>query len=477
MNRVSFLAIALLVTSAYGCGEGTAGEDAEGPVVTYFENGSLILGDGSDPIEDAAILVDDGVIMAIGPRDSVEHPSGAIRYDMSEHTAVPFLVNLHGHVGYQRNTNFGSHNYSPESARTDLDRYVYYGVGAVAVLGTDFDDTAIQIRSDQQTGQNNSARILTAGRGITARGGFPSTREDMADVPIQVGTEDEARAAVRELAAQGVDFVKIWLDDNRHVTGELFQGGRRVNQYGSDPKLTPALYGAIIDEAHLNNIRVVAHMRSLADAKGLVGAGIDGLVHSVRDRAVDTEFVDAMTANDVFYVPTLIGHQVEFSYGDEPAWLSETFLRESVSGAVIARLRNSTVVAAFRNSLNDATRRQEFETAMENLKTLFDAGVRIGLGTDSGGVDKFPGFFEHLELELMVEAGLTPVEAIQIGVEGSAAILGIDAMGVLEVGKRGNFVIVPGRPTDDISATRNIAEVIVDGERLDRSTMMVNFTN
>ena len=477
MNRVSILAIVLLVMSGCGPGEGAAGEDAEGPVVTYFENGRVILGDGSDPIEDAAILVDDGVILAVGPKDPVEHPAGADRYDMSEHTAVPFLVNLHGHVGYQRNTNFGSQNYSPESARTDLDRYLYYGVGAVAVLGTDLGVTAVQIRSEQQAGQNNSALIFTAGRGITARDGFPSTRNDMADVPIQVGSEDEARQAVRDLATLGVDFVKIWVDDNRQVVRQVFRGGRQVADFGSDPKLSSALYGAIIDEAHLNNIRVVAHVRNLADSKGLVAAGIDGIVNSVRDRAVDMDFIDAMIANDVFYVPTLIGHHVDFVYGDEPAWLGESYLRESVSGAVISRLRGARVVQGFLNSLNDTARRQEFDTAMVNFKSLYDAGVTIGLGTDSGAIDRFPGFFEHLEMELMVEAGLTPLEAIRIGAQGSAAILGIEEMGTLEVGKRGNFVIVPDRPDEDISASRSIAEVFREGERVDRSTMMVNFTN
>jgi imidazolonepropionase-like amidohydrolase len=378
-----------------------------------------------------------------------------------------------------RGTSFGSQNYSPESVQTDLQRYMYYGVGAVAVLGTDIGDAAFDIRSQQQAGGlPATARVFTAGRGITARNGFPSSRSDMADVPIQVGTEDEARQAVRDLAAQNVDFVKIWVDDNRQVSGQMFSGGRLVSTFASDPKLSPALYGAVIDEAHQNNIRVVAHVRNLADGKGLIAAGVDGLVHSIRDRAVDQAFIDAMLENDVFYTPTLAGHEAEFIYSDEPEWLSESFLRESVSGAVISRLRSPAVVAGFRDNLNGDLRRQEFETAMDNFKTLYDAGVRIGMGSDSGAADKFPGFTDHHELELMVAAGLTPMQAIEVGAMNSAAILGVDdEIGTLEIGKRGNFTIVPGDPTVDIRATRNIAGVFVDGVQLDRSSMMVNFTN
>jgi imidazolonepropionase-like amidohydrolase len=467
----------VLILSACGPGGGSGDDEDSGPVVAYFENGSVILGDGSEPIDDIAIVVIDGIITDMGPRDQVVRPPGAEDFNLSEHTVLPFMVNVHGHVGYQERTNFGSQNYTAESVATDLGRYIYYGVGAVAVMGTDLGDTAIQIRDQQQAGTQSAARILTAGRGITANRGFPSRRTGLEDVPIQVGSEAEARAAVQELAAQGVDFVKLWVDANSQVTGQVFRFGQMEDQIGSDPKLSQAAYTAAIDEAHMNNIRVVAHMRTLADAKALVAAGVDGLIHSIRDRAVDSELIDAMIANDVFFVPTLAAHEREFVYGDEPEWIADRSLRESVSGAVISRLRSPAIVAGFRDNLNAGARRQEFEIAMENFKIMFDAGVRIGLGSDSGAADTFPGFWEHHELEMMVRAGLTPVEAIQIATEASAQILGIEDMGALQVGNRGNFYIVPGKPGDEITDSRSIAEVFVNGERLERSSMAVSFTN
>ncbi len=476
MNRVSLLAAALLLLGACSAPAETESTEPDS-VVTFFEGGRAILGNGSEVIEDVAFIVNEGIITAIGPVAEVEHPPGAERFDLSDHTAVPFLHNMHGHVGYlDRFGEMDEAQYTRDNILVDLDRYLYYGVGSVAVLGSDRDDTTLQIRNELGSGALDTAQVLTAGRGITARNGFPLRIDPLSDVPYQVGNEDEARGAVQELVAQGVDFVKIWLDDDRRVSGQIFRFGQLTNQYSTVTKLSPALYGAIIDEAHQSNVRVVAHVRYLADAKGLVDAGVDGLVHSIRDRAVDNALIDAMLENGTFYVPTLTGHESTFIYADEPAWLREGSLRESVSGAIIGRLSSRGIVGTMQQDPNLPIWRQEFETALENFKALYDAGVSVGLGTDSGGTYRFPGFFEHRELELMVQAGLTPLQAITVGTQDSARILGLENTGTLEVGMRGDFIIVPDDPLGEISATRNIAEVFRGGIQMERSTMMSTFT-
>ncbi len=475
MKFLSVLA-AMLALSVAGCGNGesTSPED-EGPLVTYFENGHLLVGDGSDIIRDAALVVNDGVITALGPRAEVEHPAGANRYDLSEHTMIPFLTNVHAHAGYSRGTSFGTQNYTVENTQIDLDRYLYYGVGAIALMGTDINGVGGEIQAMNAASETPHVIIRTAGRGITSRGGFPTTVSGLEDMPYEVGTEAEARAAVQELSMMNVDFVKIWVDDNRRATGTIFRFGRQETNYGTDPKLSEALYRAIIDEASQAGIPVVAHVKTLADAKILVAAGVSGLIHSIRDRAVDQALIDSMLENDVFFTPTLARHQIEFVYGDEPEWIRESALRESAPGVMLSRLTSAALVRDYANNLNAADRRREFATAMANFKTLYDAGVRIGLGDDAGANNTFPGFFEHLELELMVEAGLTPLESLKLGIQNSAEILGVDELGPFAVGKLGNFTIVPGDPTADIRQTRNIAEVFYRGERVDRSTMMVNF--
>jgi imidazolonepropionase-like amidohydrolase len=278
------------------------------------------------------------------------------------------------------------------------------------------------------------------------------------------------------LVAQNVDFIKIWVDDNRRIVGQAFRFGQRSNHSDSSRKLPEEIYTAIIDEAHMSDTRVVAHVRYLGDAKSLVAAGIDALVHSIRDSAVDNALIQAMLANDVYYLPTLANHQAQFVYADEPAWLREPTLRETVDQVVISTLSGANYVAAKRSDLNLADYRRAFDVAMQNVKALYDAGVRIGLGTDSGGeYYRLTGVFEHVELELLNQAGIPAADVIRIATADSAAILGVGDAGTLEPGKRGDFLVVLGNPYEDISATRNIAEVFMGGEKLDRATMSARF--
>ena len=474
MNRVALLVSFLLILSA--CGPPPEnGSNGDEPLVTYFENGHAIGPDG-ELIEDVAIIVDEGIIRAIGPRAEVEHPPGADRFDLSNHTVFPFMHNMHGHAGFTIGSNRDMANYSRETVVDDLDRYLYYGVGSVALLGSDVGDLAFQIRGEQRSGEMGGTRLYTAGQGITGRGGFPSTLDGLEELPIQVNSEDEARQAVRDLAAKQVDFVKVWVDDNRQVTGQIYRGGRLADQVSTTPKLRPEFYSAIIDEAHQNNIRVVAHVVYLADAKRLVDAGIDGLVHSIRDRDVDDTLIQAMVENDVFYVPTLSDHLTEFAYADEPEWLGERALRETVPGSTIGRISSPGFVGTAQQDLNLNARRRQFDTAMRNLKTLADAGVTIGFGTDSGTLYRFNGFFEHLELELMVQAGLTPQQAIVAATVTAAEILGYEGSGGLAAGKQGDFILVPGNPLENIADSRDIAEVYSFGRRVERAAMMTRLS-
>jgi imidazolonepropionase-like amidohydrolase len=445
-------------------------------LVTYFEHGRVLVGDGT-VIEDAAFVVEDGIITAIGPASEVDHPAGSDRFDLANHTVMPFLHNLHGHVGYGGGAIFSASLYSRESILEDLNRYLYYGVGSVTVLGSDTGDTAFEIRDDQKAGTAGGARIFTAGRGITGRGGWPTSIPALADAPIQVNSEEEARQAVRDMAAKQVDFIKVWVDDNRTVTGQIYRAGRLTDQYSTIPKLRSEYYEAVIDEAHQNNIRVVAHVLYLNDAKSLVAAGVDGLVHSIRDRNVDQALIDAMLENEVFYVPTLTGHESAFIYGDEPDWVGEQAMRETVSAGSSARLTSPRTVGLAKQDPNAGLARRQYATALLNLKTLFDAGVTIAMGTDSGAMNRFPGYFEHRELKLMVDAGLTPEQVIRAATQTSAKLLGIEeTTGTLAAGRLADFVLMPSDPNDDILNTRDIAEVFQGGRQVDRSAIILSFS-
>jgi imidazolonepropionase-like amidohydrolase len=409
-------------------------------------------------------------LRVVGAEDHILQVSVRLAVDEAVERVDVFLVVL-------AVVDFSAANYSRETVLEDLERYAYWGVGTVASLGLDTGEVAFQIRDEQQTGPLARARLMTAGRGITVTTGFPAEGVPaVAGVPYEVANAEEGRAAVRELVAQNVDFIKIWVDDNRRIVGQAFRFGQRSNNYDSSRKLPEEIYTAIIDEAHMSDTRVVAHVRYLGDAKSLVAAGIDALVHSIRDSAVDNALIQAMLANDVYYLPTLANHQAQFVYADEPAWLREPTLRETVDQVVISTLSGANYVAAKRSDLNLADYRRAFDVAMQNVKALYDAGVRIGLGTDSGGeYYRLTGVFEHVELELLNQAGIPAADVIRIATADSAAILGVGDAGTLEPGKRGDFLVVLGNPYEDISATRNIAEVFMGGEKLDRATMSARF--
>lgn len=414
---------------------------------TYFHGMTLISGDGSAAIEDGAMVVDGESIVALGTSETVEAPEGAETVDLTGQTVMPLLHSVHVHLGYLTDEGMAAENYSRESILDDLETYTHYGIGSVLSLGSDPGETVFEIRADQRAGEIGGTRLFTVGRGITSVGGWPTTIDAISEAPQQVATEEEARAAVQAMADKDVDAIKVWVDD---AGGNL-------------PKISPELFGAAIDEASEHGLKVLAHVFYLEDAKALVRAGVAGLAHSIRDQEVDDELVDLMLENEVFYAPTLVAHQATIAYADQEDWIGEPSMRETVPAAVIDELTSEEYVEGLQSSANLEAQREQYQTALANVKTLSDAGVTIALGTDSGTTTRFPGYFEHRELELMVDAGMTPQEAITAGTSHSADVVGLE--GALSVGAVADFMVLGSNPLDDIANTRNIEAVYFAGER------------
>ena len=261
----------------------------------------------------------------------------------------------------------------------------------------------------------------------------------MRPIAYGVTTEDEAHAAVRELAAANVDMVKIWVDDRR----------------GTVEKLTPELYGAVIDEAHRHDLRVAAHIFALADAKGLLRAGLDGFAHGVRDMDVDDELMALLAERpETFLIPNLpdSGQRSEDDLG---------FLAETLPAAEIERLRDQ---------LANRTRSgpsADFQLQARNLIRMKEAGVRIGMGTDGSGA----GWNAHEEMADMVAAGMTPAEVIVAATRTAAEILGLANLGTVAAGKSADFLVLAANPLDDIEHTRRIERVYLRGEAVDREAL------
>jgi imidazolonepropionase-like amidohydrolase len=419
---------------------------AASPVL--FEGGRVIVDARRAPIENGALLVANGRIVKVGKKGTVPAPAGAARIDLTGKTVMPALIDCHVHLGYQKDLVYAAANFTRENLIGQLNRYAYAGVAAVLSLGTDLGDLPFQLRAEQEAGRLGGALFRTAGRGFAAPNAGPNDPELRASA-YGVTTPEEARQDVREQIAKKVDFIKIWVDDRN----------------GTVPKLSPALYRAIIDEAHKNKTRVIAHLYYLDDAKDLVRAGIDGFAHLVRDREIDDELVALLKQRNVVVMPNL-GLAENATHREAPAWLDDPLLREVAPAAAIERARGSY---AARPAAAVERAENTWRTMRRSLAKLNAAGVKIAFGSDAGAVrDHFYAYADHRELELMVEGGLTPAEALTAATITSAGFLRLTDRGTLAAGQSADFVVLDANPLEDIANTKKIAQVYLRGQEVDR---------
>jgi imidazolonepropionase-like amidohydrolase len=446
-------ALALLLTLVVGGCAPERGEDSA--ATTLFEGARVITGDGSPPIEDGAFVVRNGRIVEIGGRGAIEAPSEAARVDLSGKTVMPMMVNVHGHVGYLRGSETGREHYSRENVLDHLRRSSYYGVGAVQSLGTDRDGIEIAIRDEQRTGALNEselALLLTAGNGVVAptpgsTNGGPSFATD---VVLEAASPDEGRRQVRRLAETGADIVKLWVDD---------RGGTKT-------KLQPDVYRAAIIEAHEQGLRAVAHVYYLDDAKELVRSGVDGFAHMVRaEPGADAELVAMIGEADLFQCTAM---SLPKRLVDDPSWLDDPALAETVRSEVLAEWK-SDLEGAAPEALERG--RSTYRGLEASLRRLHAGGVRIVLCADTGLFSQAPGFTEHRELEAMVQAGMPALDAIRAATRTGAEVLGLHDRGSLAAGMRADFIVLDANPLERIANSRRISAVYRDGQPIDRAAL------
>jgi imidazolonepropionase-like amidohydrolase len=427
-----------------------AGPAAPPAVPIVLEGARLIDGTGRPPRDNAALVIEGDKITAVGVAGKLARPKGARVIDVHGRTIIPGLISAHSHAGLVAGTANSADAYTREAVQAAAILYEQYGVTSFTTLGLNR-DLVYELRDQQRQGGAPGASIFTAGRGIGAPGSVPP-QPVQPDQIYRVATADEARAAVREMAGHHVDIVKLWLDDN----------------FGKMPKLQPEAYRAVIDECHKHKLRVAAHVFYLADAKALVAAGVDVLAHSVRDLPVDDELIRALKAHGVYYIPTLnVDHSFSM-FVEHPEILSDPFFQRAVSPEHLAMLQSQAYKDKVAANPVVAKEKLAFATAQHNLKALHDAGVQIAFGTDSGAnPERIAGWGEHHELELMVGAGLSPMDAIVAATRTSAALLKATDRGTLEPGKRADLVVLAADPTVDIRNTRQLVTIWHNGKEIE----------
>ena len=357
---------------------------------------------------------------------------------------IPGLINTHGHVGGTWTPGTGV-EYG-EYAFGELERYARFGVTTVASLGGE--RGALFALRDGSWGEGNTADPAAPGESVP-----PARARLLVSGPVVTGsTSEEAAERVDAAAAMGPDWIKIRVDDN----------------LGTTRKMSPETYAAVIARAGEHGLRVASHLFYQEDAKGLLRAGTGLVAHSIRDDAVDDETIGLFHETGVCYVPTLTREVSTFAYGERPDFFDDPFLVSDVDSAQVETLSDPGRQARVRASGAAEAYGRALEIAQANLGRLAEAGVAIAFGTDSGPLGRFQGYFEHMEMALMAEAGLTPEQILRSATGVAAACLGRDDIGTLEPGRRADFVMLGANPLEDVASLREIAGVWVGGVRVDR---------
>jgi imidazolonepropionase-like amidohydrolase len=421
--------------------------------ITVLSDVRLIDGTGKAAVDHATIVIQGTRIRDIltGP-PVTKWPAKARVLKLSGKTVMPALINGHGHLGLVKGTAVSPDNYTEANISRQLSQYQRYGVTTMISLGMN-QDLLYRIIAEEHAGEIDGATVLTADRGIGVPNGVPGVKVGPEQI-YRPATADEAREAVREMAERQPAVIKMWVDTN---LGQL-------------PAPNPAIYQAVIQEAHRLHLRVAAHVFYLADAKHLLSDGVDILAHSVRDQALDADTIEQMKKRGVYYIPTLQLEESFFAYAEHPAWMDTPFFRQAVDSQLWQLLTSPAYKTKIENDKTTQVHKEAFRTAVSNAKMALDGGVKVALGTDSGANPfRIQGFAEHRELQLMVEAGFTPLEAIHSATEVNARMLAVaDRTGTLAKGKDADILVLAADPSIEIDNTERLETVFHLGRAIKR---------
>jgi imidazolonepropionase-like amidohydrolase len=396
----------------------------------------LIDGSGAPPVEDSMVVIENGRIKAAGRRAAVQAPKDAVKIDASGKTLLPGLIDAHCHF-----------NAPVDDVRGYLAVMLRWGVTTARSVGTDSPEH-VAFFHDARDGKFLAPRVYTAGFGFSAPGGSPAVT-----APInRPSNEADARGAVRKLAGEKVDFIKIWVE----------RGGGRT------PILPLEIRAAIADEARKAGIPIVTHVTAVQDIRDMANLGVTDMMHTPRDSDATPELIALAKSKGLTFTPTFANAEA-WHYAENPKLLDDPMLKGAFYPKGWARITDLDLRAKMLADPALAQRKEGFRRSMRFIKTMSDAGVRIATGTDTGAeLSPVPfGAATHREIQILGDAGLTPMNAIRAATLDAARVLTRKAdpeYGSIAAGKVADLLLVDGDPLADIHNLHRIWRVMRGGK-------------
>jgi imidazolonepropionase-like amidohydrolase len=416
------------------------------------------------------LLIKEGYIVEIVQTEA-ELPPEAEQRQLKGKTIIPALIDAHAHLGYQSVDSWGAQNYNDANLRDNLSQYAYYGFSTVFSAGSDPVALIDELRATIDVESLSLATPLAA-YGVAPKGFGPNNTflNEIRSVEAEQGTKilfgldqpSDIQTLIKAVEPKRGAIIKIWVDDRA----------------GTQPKLAQPLYTELVDQAIKNGIKVVAHQQDSDDTARLAKAGVAGFLHGRFEDEIGEELSLSLAESNTFVIPNLgLSLLRNMTIAEDP------LLIETLPAATLSRLE-SRIFPTTDNTMTASNSYDSIQGQLDQLISNLDPSIRrsfgsaiargvpIILGTDAGALpDHFFGYSGHKELEIFVALGMSPEQAIEAATYKAASQLGLNDRGLLEKGRRADFLLLNSSPLINIRATQDIHAVFLLGKELDRNAI------
>ncbi len=460
LHRTEWALIAGAAVVAAACAAPPV-EQASGEPALVIKGATLIDGTGSVPRADSIVVIRGNRIESVDAAEA-SLPANAKIVDATGKYLVPGLIDAHSHL--ESTNGFGLSDEQKERALENNPRaFLYNGVTTLINLSSPNVDWALEHRSKERGGKVLSPRFYTGGVHFTAPDGWGGRHGG------GVTTSEEVDERLNNYFAANIDLVKV-IYENGLGTSNAF------------PRMDPELMALVAERCREGGVPLMIHAMDLKEYRDALAVTPRAIVHMLEDPLpADDLLPGEMAAADIFVTPTLVLFESFYRYMDEPELWEHPILKASVPDFVAETLQSEETLERAVGGMDGFLKtdsiqwaRDTVATMKENTKRFFDAGVKLTVGTDAGGavIHSLQGYNVPREFELLVQSGLTPMDAIVAGTRNAAMMIGAgDRLGTIEAGKLADLVLLNRNPLDDIRNLRDIEVVILNGRVFERGEL------